>query len=43
MKTMIGSIVISLSLLAGIAAPAAAYQGSKIEKLDKEGRGGHGT
>ena len=40
MRTIIASILITLSLAASIAAPAAAYQGSYLEKLDKEGRGG---
>ena len=42
MKT-IASALVALSFLAGAVAPAAAYQGSIIEQLDKEGRGGHST
>jgi hypothetical protein len=42
MKT-IASALVALSFLAGAVAPAAAYQGSVIEQLDKEGRGGHNT
>jgi hypothetical protein len=42
MKT-IASALVALSFLAGAVAPAAAYQGSIIEQLDKEGRGGHNT
>ena len=42
MKT-IASALVALSFLAGAVAPAAAYQGSIIEQLDKEGRDGHNT
>jgi len=42
MKTMLSALV-ALSFLAGAVAPAAAYEGSLIEQLDKEGRGGHAT
>ena len=41
MKTILSAIV-ALSFVAGAVAPAAAYSGSVIERLDKEGRGGHG-
>lgn len=40
MKAILSALV-ALSFLAGAVAPAAAYSGSYIEKLDKEGRGGH--
>ncbi len=39
---LIVSALVALSFLAGAVAPAAAYSGSMIEQLDKEGRGGHG-
>ena len=39
MKTILSAIV-ALSFVAGAVAPAAAYSGSVIERLDKEGRGG---
>jgi hypothetical protein len=42
MKTIVSSLV-ALSLLAAAAAPAVAYEGSVIERLDKDGRGGHAT
>jgi hypothetical protein len=42
MKT-IASALVALSVIAGAVAPAAAYEGSYIEQLDKEGRGGHNT
>jgi hypothetical protein len=42
MKTIVSALV-ALSFLAGAVAPAAAYEGSVIERLDKEGRGGHST
>ncbi len=42
MKTILSALV-ALSFLAGAVAPAAAYEGSLIERLDKEGRGGHAT
>jgi hypothetical protein len=44
MKTIV-SAFLALSFLAGAVAPAAAdwYDGSVIERLDKEGRGGHNT
>jgi hypothetical protein len=41
MKTILSALV-ALSFVAGAVAPAAAYSGSLIERLDKEGRGGHG-
>ncbi len=41
MKTILSAIV-ALSFVAGAVAPAAAYSGSLIERLDKERRGGHG-
>ena len=40
---IIASALIALSMLAGAVAPAAAYEGSVIQQLDKEGRGGHNT
>ena len=40
MKTILSALV-ALSFVAGVVAPAAAYSGSVIEQLDKEGRGGH--
>jgi hypothetical protein len=40
MKTILSALV-ALSFVAGAVAPAAAYSGSIIEQLDKEGRGGH--
>jgi hypothetical protein len=39
---LIVSALVALSFLAGAVAPAAAYSGSMLEQLDKEGRGGHG-
>ena len=42
MKTILSAIV-ALSFLAGAVAPAAAYSGSYLEQLDKEGRGGFGN
>lgn len=44
MKTILSAIV-ALSFVAGAVAPAAAapYEGSIIQQLDKEGRGGHNT
>jgi hypothetical protein len=42
MKTIVSALV-ALTFLAGAVAPAAAYEGSLIERLDKEGRGGHST
>jgi len=39
---LIVSALVALSFLAGAIAPAAAYSGSMIERLDQEGRGGHG-
>ena len=41
MKVIV-SVLVALSFLTGAVAPAAAYSGSMIEQLDKEGRGGHG-
>lgn len=40
MKTILSAIV-ALSFVAG-AAPASAYSGSLIERLDQDRRGGHG-
>lgn len=40
MKTILSALV-ALSFVAGAVAPAAAYEGSVIQQLDKEGRGGH--
>ena len=40
MKVIVSALV--ALLLTGAIAPAAAYSGSLIEQLDKEGRGGHG-
>jgi hypothetical protein len=40
---MLVSVLIALSFVVGVVAPAAAYDGSYIEQLDKEGRGGHAT
>jgi len=42
MKTILSALV-ALSFVAGAVAPAAAYHGSAIEQLDKQGRGGHAT
>jgi hypothetical protein len=42
MKTLVAALV-ALSFVAGAVAPAAAYSGSMLEQLDKEGRGGHAT
>ena len=42
MKTIL-SAVVALSFVAGAVAPAAAYEGSYIQQLDKQGRGGHNT
>ena len=42
MKTIVSALV-ALSFLAGAVAPAAAYSGSMLERLDKEGRGGFGN
>jgi hypothetical protein len=42
MKTILSAIV-ALSFVAGAVAPASAYSGSLIERLDKEGRGGFGN
>jgi hypothetical protein len=39
---VIASALVALSFLTGAIGPAAAYSGSMIEQLDKEGRGGHG-
>jgi hypothetical protein len=41
MKTLVATLV-ALSFVAGTVAPAAAYYGSILERLDKQGRGGHG-
>jgi hypothetical protein len=40
MKTL-ASALVALTLVAGAVAPAAAYEGSLIQQLDKDGRGGH--
>jgi hypothetical protein len=37
------SALLALSLLAGAAGSAAAYEGSYIQYLDEDGRGGHNT
>jgi hypothetical protein len=42
MKIIVSALV-ALSFLAGAVAPAAAYSGSMLERLDKEGRGGFGN
>jgi hypothetical protein len=42
MKRM-ASAFLALSLLAGAAGTAAAYEGSFIQYLDEQGRGGHQT
>ena len=40
MKLVLSALV-ALSFVAGAVAPAAAYSGSVLEQLDKQGRGGH--
>jgi hypothetical protein len=42
MKIIVSALV-ALSFLAGAVAPAAAYSGSMLERLDKEDRGGFGN
>ncbi len=42
MKTILSAIV-ALSFVAGAVAPASAYSGSLIERLDQDRRGGHGN
>jgi hypothetical protein len=37
------AMLLGLSIMAGAVAPAAAYEGSVIERLDNSGRGGHHT
>jgi hypothetical protein len=39
---LIASTLVALSVIAGTVAPAAAYSGSTIERLDRDQRGGHG-
>ena len=39
---LIASTLVALSVLAGSVAPAAAYSGSQVERLDHDQRGGHG-
>ena len=39
---IVASTLVALSLIAGTVAPAAAYSGSTIERLDRDHRGGHG-
>jgi hypothetical protein len=41
MKTLVATLI-ALSFVTAAVAPATAYSGSLIERLDKEGRGGHG-
>jgi hypothetical protein len=40
---IVASTLVALSLIAGTVAPAAAYSGSTIERLDRDHRGGHGS
>ena len=42
MKTIM-SALLGLTIVAGAVAPAFAYDGSVIERLDNDGRGGHHT
>jgi hypothetical protein len=39
---IVASTLLALSLIAGTIAPASAYSGSLIERLDHDQRGGHG-
>jgi len=40
---LLASTLVALSVIAGTVAPAAAYSGSQIERLDRDQRGGHGS
>ena len=40
---ILASTLVALSVIAGTVAPAAAYSGSQVERLDREQRGGHGS